>query len=137
MALNAFYSDAYHVRMKWESQASVVSKNGPPAVSGYSQARLESGEIWLTTVVRGLDSDLMLYFPHICFLCFVLILNQAFEDFIENAESEIPTRSRDDIIQHDEWYREYLTLREHKRIAIAKWKDLKEVSVLLYSMPCR
>jgi len=52
--------------------------------------------------------------------------HKAFEDFIENAESEIPTRSRDDIIQHDEWYREYLTLREHKRIAIAKWKDLKE-----------
>ena len=123
--------------MKWESQASVASRNEPPVVSGCSQVRLEYGEIWLTIMVRGLHSDLMLYFFHICFLCFILIFNQAFEDFIESAESEIPTRSRDDIIQHDEWYREYLMLREHKRIAIAKWKDLKEVSVLLYSMLCR
>ena len=92
--------------------------------------------MWLAIVVRGMHSDLMLHIFPICFSCSVLIQNQAFDDFIEHAESEIPTRSRDDIIQHDEWYREYLTLREHKRIAIAKWKDLKEASILFYSMLC-
>eukprot|EP00795_Rhopilema_esculentum_P005900 gene5900-11235_t len=51
---------------------------------------------------------------------------KVFEEFVNNAESEIPTRSKEDIIQHNAWYKEYIILRENKRTAIAEWKNMKE-----------
>ena len=43
------------------------------------------------------------------------------------AGSGIPGRSVDDVRQHDEWYSEYLILKESKKKAIQEWKDSKEV----------
>ena len=56
---------------------------------------------------------------------------KVFEEFVSNAESEIPTRSKEDIIQHNAWYKEYIILRENKRTAIAEWKNMKEVQAFL------
>ena len=46
------------------------------------------------------------------------------------AGSGIPGRSVDDVRQHDEWYSEYLILKESKKKAIQEWKEGKEVCFL-------
>ena len=46
------------------------------------------------------------------------------------AGSEIPGRSIDDVRQHDEWYSEYLILKESKKKAIQEWKYNKEVCII-------
>ena len=43
------------------------------------------------------------------------------------AGSGIPGRSADDVRQHDEWYSEYLMLKDSKKKAIQEWKQGKEV----------
>ena len=50
------------------------------------------------------------------------------------AGKGIPGRSLDDVRQHDEWYSEYLILKESKKKAIQDWKQNKEVfsSVILF-----
>lgn len=48
------------------------------------------------------------------------------------AGSGIPGRSVDDVRQHDEWYSEYLILKDSKKKAIQEWKDIKEVEWFLY-----
>lgn len=47
--------------------------------------------------------------------------------FMRVAGSGIPGRSVDDVRQHDEWYSEYLILKESKKKAIQEWKQGKEV----------
>ena len=42
------------------------------------------------------------------------------------AVVEIPTRSNEDVEQHIEWYKEYCILRDQKRKAIVKWKNMKQ-----------
>ncbi|KAJ7348752.1 hypothetical protein OS493_039278 [Desmophyllum pertusum] len=49
------------------------------------------------------------------------------EAFMRAAGSGIPGRSVDDVRQHDEWYSEYLILKESKKKAIQEWKEDKEV----------
>lgn len=50
------------------------------------------------------------------------------------AGKGIPGRSLDDVRQHDEWYSEYLILKESKKKAIQEWKQNKEVlsSVIIF-----
>ena len=48
------------------------------------------------------------------------------------AGSGIPGRSVDDVRQHDEWYSEYLILKDSKKKAIQDWKDDKEVGCFSY-----
>ena len=50
------------------------------------------------------------------------------------AGKGIPGRSLDDVWQHDEWYSEYLILKESKKKAIQEWKQNKEVfsSVIVF-----
>ena len=50
------------------------------------------------------------------------------------AGKGIPGRSLDDVRQHDEWYCEYLILKESKKKAIQEWKQNKEVlsSVIIF-----
>ena len=47
------------------------------------------------------------------------------------AGKGIPGRSLDDVRQHDEWYSEYLILKESKKKAIQEWKQNKEVGFLV------
>jgi len=46
--------------------------------------------------------------------------------FMRVAGSGIPGRSVDDVRQHDEWYSEYLILKDSKKKAIQEWKEGKE-----------
>ena len=46
---------------------------------------------------------------------------------MQEAGKGIPGRSLDDVRQHDEWYSEYLILKESKKKAIQEWKQNKEV----------
>lgn len=40
---------------------------------------------------------------------------------------EVPTKTTEEIMQHDQWYAEYLTLLENKKKAIEEWKEHKKV----------
>lgn len=51
---------------------------------------------------------------------------------MQAAGSGIPGRSVDDVRQHDEWYSEYLILKDSKKKAIQEWKDIKEVELFSY-----
>lgn len=53
------------------------------------------------------------------------------------AGSGIPGKSVDDVRQHDEWYSEYLILKDSKKKAIQEWKDIKEVGWFLYEQLAR
>ena len=48
------------------------------------------------------------------------------------AGSGIPGRSADDVRQHDEWYSEYLMLKDSKKKAIQEWKQGKEVCLFAF-----
>ncbi|XP_047141959.1 coiled-coil domain-containing protein 112 isoform X1 [Hydra vulgaris] len=48
------------------------------------------------------------------------------EELIKKAEEEIATQSREDIIQHIQWFHEYSKLKERKRKAICMWKIMKQ-----------
>ena len=74
--------------------------------------------------------------------CITLIfVSQGNTAFLEAAAKELPTKTFEEIQQHEEWYTEYSTLLQTKRRAIDAWREEKEVrSVLVVaqtqSVPC-
>ena len=59
----------------------------------------------------------------------VVLFHQNKDTFLQMASSAIPGRHADDVRQHEEWFTEYLALKEKKRAAIAEWKTVKNVSL--------
>ena len=51
--------------------------------------------------------------------------------FLNHVLPAIPTRTEEEIREHEEWYQEYLFLNETKKDAIKKWKEKKEVWLTL------
>ena len=49
---------------------------------------------------------------------------------MDAACRELPTKSLQEVEQHEQWYTEYCTLLESKRKAIQAWKNQKKVSVI-------
>ena len=47
--------------------------------------------------------------------------------FLTHVLPAIPTRTEEEIRDHEEWYQEYLFLNETKKDAIKKWKEKREV----------
>ncbi len=52
---------------------------------------------------------------------------QSKSSFINAVSREVPTKTAEEITQHDQWYAEYLTLLENKKKAIEEWKEHKKV----------
>ncbi|KAL5004978.1 hypothetical protein ScPMuIL_018434 [Solemya velum] len=46
--------------------------------------------------------------------------------FIEHCLAPLPTRTEEEIKEHEEWYQEYLFLNETKKDSIKKWRAQKE-----------
>ncbi|XP_062516857.1 coiled-coil domain-containing protein 112-like [Corticium candelabrum] len=46
--------------------------------------------------------------------------------FLTTALAVLPGHSEDDIMEHVQWYSEYLTLKDSQKEAIRKWKDMKQ-----------
>ena len=40
---------------------------------------------------------------------------------------EVPTKTPEEILQHEQWYVEYFTLLERKKKAIEEWREQKKV----------
>ena len=51
--------------------------------------------------------------------------------FMDAACRELPTKSLQEVEQHEQWYTEYCTLLESKRKAIQAWKNQKKVSMMM------
>lgn len=47
--------------------------------------------------------------------------------FIKELAGFLPTRSEQEIRDHEVWYQEYASLNEKKKEAIQKWREKKEV----------
>ncbi|CAJ0924061.1 unnamed protein product, partial [Ranitomeya imitator] len=46
--------------------------------------------------------------------------------YLEEALTYIPSRTREDVEQHENWYKEFLFLEEKKKDSIQKWKAKKQ-----------
>jgi len=52
---------------------------------------------------------------------------QSTSGLINAVSKEVPTKSLEEISQHNQWYTEYLTLKENKKKAIEEWREQKKV----------
>ena len=59
------------------------------------------------------------------------VTQQGQAGFMDAALRELPTKSLQEVEQHEQWYTEYCTLLESKRKAIQAWKNLKKVSLMM------
>ena len=53
-------------------------------------------------------------------------------EFLDEAESMIAIKSRQQIEEHEEWYKKYLALNESKKEAIKKWRQTKLVLIFIF-----
>jgi hypothetical protein len=50
------------------------------------------------------------------------------QSYFDELERLIATKTSDQIVQHEDWHRRYLELKESKRVAIKNWRDNKKVN---------
>ena len=62
---------------------------------------------------------------------FFSVTQQGQAGFMDAACRELPTKSLQEVEQHEQWYTEYCTLLESKRKAIQAWKNQKKVSMMM------
>lgn len=43
----------------------------------------------------------------------------------------LPTKTRDQINDHEKWYRQFLSISNKRRLALKKWREEKNVSLSL------
>ena len=48
--------------------------------------------------------------------------------FLRELISHLPTKTEDEIKDHEKWFQEYLNLNDIKKEAIQRWKEKKEVN---------
>ena len=46
---------------------------------------------------------------------------------MEHLKYHVPTRSEEEIGEHDDWYQEYVFLNERRKDCIKMWREVKEV----------
>ena len=56
--------------------------------------------------------------------------------FLLEAARSLPTKTEEEVRDHEKWYREYLRLNDLKKEAIHKWKEQKEVSSIGVTLRC-
>lgn len=95
--------------------ASTVTVSLPPAVAAFERFLAQTGGH------QGGWDD----YDHQLFLK-LKSKHKNYTTFMQVAGKGIPGRSMDDVRQHDEWYSEYLILKESKKKAIQEWKQNKE-----------
>ncbi|XP_068688046.1 coiled-coil domain-containing protein 112-like [Montipora capricornis] len=95
--------------------ASAVTVSLPPAVAAFERFLAQTGGH------QGGWDD----YDHQLFLN-LKSKHKAHDKFMRAAGTGIPGRSADDVRQHDEWYSEYLILKDSKKKAIRDWKDEKQ-----------
>lgn len=54
--------------------------------------------------------------------------------FIKELAGFLPTRSEQEIRDHEVWYQEYASLNEKKKEAIQKWREKKLVRIFMPHM---
>ena len=59
------------------------------------------------------------------------VTQQGQAGFMDAALRELPTKSLEEVEQHEQWYTEYCTLLESKRKAIQAWKNQRKVSLMM------
>ena len=55
--------------------------------------------------------------------------------FISEAISRLPTKTPEEVHEHETWYREFLNHQELKRLAIKAWKNKKQVRFICMHNP--
>ena len=65
---------------------------------------------------------------------FIPFLQQGKPVFLTHVLPAIPTRTEEEIREHEDWYQEYLFLNETKKDAIKKWKEKREVGNVMWGL---
>ena len=47
---------------------------------------------------------------------------------------ELPTKTPKELLHHEQWYVEYMTLMEKKKKAIEEWKEQKVICPLVFAL---
>ena len=50
--------------------------------------------------------------------------------FLEAVERELPTKTAEEIREHEQWFAEFTTLLNSKKAAIEAWKEDKQVHLV-------
>ena len=58
---------------------------------------------------------------------FLRFFFQGDEKFIDDCIGFLPTKSRDQIDEHEEWYRQFLSISNKRRLALKRWREEKNV----------
>ena len=59
------------------------------------------------------------------------IVVQGQEKFIDDCIGFLPTKTRDQIEEHEQWYRQFLSISNKRRLALKRWREERNVSVEL------
>ncbi len=56
------------------------------------------------------------------------IFLQGQDKFIDDLVGFLPTKTRDQINEHEKWYRQLLGISNKRRLALKQWRDERNVS---------
>jgi hypothetical protein len=65
---------------------------------------------------------------------YVCSLFQGNPTFLEAVAAELPTKTAEEIVQHEQWYVEYSALLESKKKAIEAWREERQVGLLVVQL---
>ncbi len=68
------------------------------------------------------------------FICLAKYFFQGRPTFLRDLISHLPTKTEEEIREHEDWFQEYLNLNDIRKEAIQKWKEKKEVRVYYLSI---
>ncbi|KAJ8304845.1 hypothetical protein KUTeg_018428 [Tegillarca granosa] len=110
-----FHMELRDVKPTPESSARDITKDLPPEVAAYEKFLEQTGGL------RGGWDE----YDHQTFLKFRQRY-QGRQIFLTHLLPAIPTKTEEEINDHEEWYQEYLFLNDRKKDSIKKWRKKKE-----------
>ena len=94
-----------------------ITKDLPPQVAAFERFQAQNGG------VRGGWDE----YDHGTFLKYRNRHKAKLTTFVRELLAYLPTRTEEEIRQHEFWYQQYLDLNEEKKEAIQRWKDKRDI----------
>lgn len=56
------------------------------------------------------------------------VSRQGQDKFVDDCIGFLPTKTREQIFEHEDWYREFLAVSDKRRLALKRWREERDVS---------